>query len=85
MELGRALMHAGIKLGRGLAVIVEALLKVSMLKPAQEETMPQCTRPRVIFILFLLFWIELISLVLLVPLFVIVTIYDSRHNAGLCR
>ncbi|KAK9307869.1 hypothetical protein QLX08_001934 [Tetragonisca angustula] len=46
MELGRALMHAGIKLGRGLAVIVEALLKVSMLKPAQEETMPQCTRPR---------------------------------------
>ncbi|CAK9830368.1 Lysosomal-trafficking regulator [Anthophora retusa] len=46
MELGRALMDAGIKLGRGLAVIVEALLKVSMLKPAQEETIPQCTRPR---------------------------------------
>ncbi|XP_033358417.1 lysosomal-trafficking regulator isoform X2 [Bombus vosnesenskii] len=46
MELGRALMDAGIKLGRGLAVIVEILLKVSMLKPAQEETIPQCTRPR---------------------------------------
>ncbi|XP_050573868.1 lysosomal-trafficking regulator isoform X4 [Bombus affinis] len=46
MELGRALMDAGIKLGRGLAVIVEVLLKVSMLKPAQEETIPQCTRPR---------------------------------------
>ncbi|XP_048261477.1 lysosomal-trafficking regulator isoform X2 [Bombus terrestris] len=46
MELGRALMDAGIKLGRGLAVIVEVLLKVSMLKPAHEETIPQCTRPR---------------------------------------
>ncbi|XP_076629359.1 lysosomal-trafficking regulator mauve isoform X2 [Colletes latitarsis] len=46
MELGRALMDVGIKLGRGLAVIVEALLKVSMLKPAQEETIPQYTRPR---------------------------------------
>ncbi|KOC69033.1 Lysosomal-trafficking regulator [Habropoda laboriosa] len=46
MELGKALMDAGIKLGRGLAIIVEALLKVSMLKPAQEETIPQCTRPR---------------------------------------
>lgn len=55
MELGRALMDAGIKLGRGLAVIVEVLLKVSMLKPAQEETIPQCTRPRVTFILFHLF------------------------------
>lgn len=47
MELGRALMDVGIKLGRGLAVIVEVLLKVSMLKPAQEETVPQYTRPRV--------------------------------------
>ncbi|XP_076239225.1 lysosomal-trafficking regulator mauve [Calliopsis andreniformis] len=46
MELGRTLMDAGIKLGRGLAVIVETLLKVSMLKPAQEETVPQYTRPR---------------------------------------
>ncbi|XP_076389629.1 lysosomal-trafficking regulator mauve isoform X1 [Megachile rotundata] len=46
MELGRALMDAGIKLGRGLAIIIEALLKVSMLKPAQEETIPQYTRPR---------------------------------------
>lgn len=40
-------MDAGIKLGRGLAIIVEALLKVSMLKPAQEETIPQYTRLRV--------------------------------------
>ncbi|XP_076673285.1 lysosomal-trafficking regulator mauve isoform X3 [Andrena cerasifolii] len=46
MELGRALMDAGMKLGRGLAVIVEALLKVSMLKPAQEETVSQYTCPR---------------------------------------
>ncbi|XP_017760097.1 PREDICTED: lysosomal-trafficking regulator isoform X2 [Eufriesea mexicana] len=48
MELGRALMDAGIKLGRGLAVIVEALLKVSMLKPAQEETVPEYVRPRLL-------------------------------------
>ncbi|XP_026675054.1 lysosomal-trafficking regulator isoform X2 [Ceratina calcarata] len=46
MELGRALMDAGIRLGRGLAIIVEVLLKVSMIKPAQEETIPQYTRPR---------------------------------------
>ncbi|XP_076766095.1 lysosomal-trafficking regulator mauve isoform X3 [Xylocopa sonorina] len=46
MELGKALMDAGIKLGRGLAVIVEVLLKVSMLRPAQEETLPQYSRPR---------------------------------------
>ncbi|KZC14096.1 Lysosomal-trafficking regulator, partial [Dufourea novaeangliae] len=46
MELRRALMEIGVKLGRGLAVIVEALLKVSMLKPTQEETIPQYARPR---------------------------------------
>lgn len=46
MELGKALMNTGIKLGRGLTIIVEVLLKVSMLKPAQEETIPQYTRPR---------------------------------------
>lgn len=52
MELGKALMNTGIKLGRGLTTIVEVLLKVSMLKPAQEETIPQYTRPRVNFVLF---------------------------------
>lgn len=53
MELGKALMNTGIKLGRGLTIIVEVLLKVSMLKPAQEETIPQYTRPRVnFFVLF---------------------------------
>ncbi|XP_054002539.1 lysosomal-trafficking regulator isoform X2 [Hylaeus anthracinus] len=44
--IGRTLMDTGVKLARGLAVIVEVLLKVSMLKPAQEETIPQHTRPR---------------------------------------
>lgn len=42
-------MDAGMKLGRGLAVIVETLLKVSMLKPSQEETVSQYTCPRVCF------------------------------------
>ncbi|XP_011144679.1 lysosomal-trafficking regulator isoform X1 [Harpegnathos saltator] len=46
MELGKALMNTGIILGRGIAVIVDALLKVSMLKPAQENTIPQQPRPR---------------------------------------
>lgn len=58
MELGRALMEAGVKLGRGLAIIIEALLKVSMLKPAQEETIPQYTRPRVQFLSFLFSFIN---------------------------
>ncbi|XP_076297603.1 lysosomal-trafficking regulator mauve isoform X3 [Lasioglossum baleicum] len=48
MELGRALTEIGVQLRRGLAVIVEALLKVSLLKPAQEETIPQYTRPRLL-------------------------------------
>lgn len=48
-------MDAGAKLGRGLAIIVEALLKVSMLKPAQEETIPQCIRPRVSIVYMFLF------------------------------
>lgn len=56
MELGKALMNTGIKLGRGLTIIVEVLLKVSMLKPAQEETIPQYTRPRVNFVLFHFFF-----------------------------
>lgn len=43
-------MDVGVKLGRGLAVIVEALLKVSMLKPSQKETIIQHTRPRVSFV-----------------------------------
>lgn len=47
MELGRTLMNTGITLGRGLAVIVDAMLKVSMLKPAQENSVPQQPRPRV--------------------------------------
>ncbi|XP_014468102.1 PREDICTED: lysosomal-trafficking regulator isoform X2 [Dinoponera quadriceps] len=46
MELGKALMNTGIMLGRGIAVIVDALLKVSMLKPAQENSVPQQPRPR---------------------------------------
>nr|XP_031829347.1 lysosomal-trafficking regulator isoform X2 [Nomia melanderi] len=46
MELGKTLIEMGVQLRRGLAVIVEALLKVSLLKPAQEETVPQYTRPR---------------------------------------
>lgn len=47
MELGKALMNTGIMFGRGIAVIVDALLKVSMLKPAQENSIPQQPRPRV--------------------------------------
>ncbi|XP_043270510.1 lysosomal-trafficking regulator isoform X2 [Venturia canescens] len=45
-ELGKALINGGIKLGRGIAMLVEALLRVSMLRPSQEQTMPQPTRPR---------------------------------------
>lgn len=46
-ELSKSLINAGIKLGRGIATLVEALLRVSMLRPSQEQTMPQPTRPRV--------------------------------------
>ncbi|XP_011343929.2 lysosomal-trafficking regulator isoform X3 [Ooceraea biroi] len=46
MELGKTLMETGVTLGRGLAVIVDAMLKVSMLKPAQENCVPQQPRPR---------------------------------------
>ncbi|XP_020281501.1 lysosomal-trafficking regulator isoform X2 [Pseudomyrmex gracilis] len=46
MELRRVLMNAGITLGRGIAVIVDAMLKVSMLKPAQENSVPPQPRPR---------------------------------------
>ncbi|XP_011300955.1 lysosomal-trafficking regulator isoform X2 [Fopius arisanus] len=45
-ELGKALMSAGIKLGRGIAMLVEGLLRVSMLKPSHEQTMPPPMRPR---------------------------------------
>ncbi|XP_015121948.1 lysosomal-trafficking regulator [Diachasma alloeum] len=45
-ELGKSLMSAGIKLGRGIAMLVESLLRVSMLKSSREQTMPQPTRPR---------------------------------------
>lgn len=47
MELRETLMSTGMKLGRGIAVIVNAILKVSMLKPAQENSIPQQPRPRV--------------------------------------
>lgn len=47
MELRKTLMNTGMKLGRGIAVIVDAVLKVSMLKPAQENSIPQQPRPRV--------------------------------------
>lgn len=40
-------MNTGIMLGRGIAVIVDAVLKVSMLKPAQENSIQQQSRPRV--------------------------------------
>ncbi|XP_032666117.1 lysosomal-trafficking regulator isoform X3 [Odontomachus brunneus] len=46
MELGKALMNTGIMLGRGISVIIDALLKISMLKPAQENSIPQQPRPR---------------------------------------
>ncbi|CAL1677884.1 unnamed protein product [Lasius platythorax] len=46
MELRKTLMNTGMKLGRGIAVIVDAVLKVSMLKPAQENSIPQQPRPR---------------------------------------
>lgn len=36
-----------MKLGRGIAVIVDTILKVSMLKPTQENSIPQQPRPRV--------------------------------------
>lgn len=47
MELRKVLINAAITLGRGIAVIVDALLKVSMLKPARENSIPQQPRPRV--------------------------------------
>jgi len=40
-------MNTGITFGRGLAVIVDAVLKVSMLKPAEENCVSQQPRPRV--------------------------------------
>lgn len=40
-------MSTGIMLGRGIAVIVDAVLKVSMLKPAHENSIQQQPRPRV--------------------------------------
>ncbi|XP_036146533.1 lysosomal-trafficking regulator isoform X4 [Monomorium pharaonis] len=46
MELRKILMNTGITLGRGIAVIVDAVLKVSMLKPAQENSIQQQPRPR---------------------------------------
>ena len=46
-ELGKALINAGVRLGRGIAMLVDALLRVSMLRPSQEQTMPQPIRPRV--------------------------------------
>jgi len=58
MELGTALMNTGITLGRGVAVIVDAMLKVSMLKPAQENSIPQQPRPRVCFHNFSKFFIH---------------------------
>ncbi|XP_024939057.1 lysosomal-trafficking regulator isoform X2 [Cephus cinctus] len=45
-ELGKVLMDAGIRLGRGLAILVEALLRVSMVRPSSEQTVPQQSRPR---------------------------------------
>lgn len=52
MELRKTLMNTGMKLGRGIAMIVDAILKVSMLKPAQENSIPQQPRPRVRVIIF---------------------------------
>ncbi|XP_018058565.1 PREDICTED: lysosomal-trafficking regulator [Atta colombica] len=46
MELRKILMNTGIMLGRGIAVIVDAVLKISMLKPAQENSIQQQPRPR---------------------------------------
>ncbi|KAF7992714.1 hypothetical protein HCN44_005058 [Aphidius gifuensis] len=45
-ELSKTLMTKEIKLGKGISMIVEGLLRVSMLKPSQEETVPQPIRPR---------------------------------------
>ncbi|XP_023288682.1 lysosomal-trafficking regulator isoform X2 [Orussus abietinus] len=45
-ELGKTLITSGVKLSRGIAMLVEALLRVSMLRPSQEQTVPQQTRPR---------------------------------------
>lgn len=49
MELKKVLMETGVRLGHGIATIIEALLKVSMLKPAHEQTIPQQPRARVSF------------------------------------
>ncbi|XP_012252611.2 lysosomal-trafficking regulator [Athalia rosae] len=46
IELRKALIQSGIKLGHGIAMLVEAFLRVAMLRPSQEQTMPQQTRPR---------------------------------------
>lgn len=47
MELRKILTSTGMKLGRGIAVIVDTILKVSMLKPMQENSIPQQPRPKV--------------------------------------
>ncbi|XP_043669052.1 lysosomal-trafficking regulator isoform X1 [Vespula pensylvanica] len=46
MELKKVLIETGVRLGHGIATIIEALLKVSMLKPAHEQTIPQQPRAR---------------------------------------
>lgn len=46
-ELRNAFVDTGIRLRHGIAMLVEALLRVAMLRPSQEQTMPQQTRPRV--------------------------------------
>lgn len=47
MELRKVFMNTEIILNSGISVIIEALLKVSMLKPAEENSITQPSRPRV--------------------------------------
>ncbi|XP_033229888.1 lysosomal-trafficking regulator isoform X2 [Belonocnema kinseyi] len=44
--LRMALMDPKTKLGRGLAMLIESLLRVSVLRPSEEQTIPQPMRPR---------------------------------------
>lgn len=85
-------MNTEITLGRGIAVIVDAMLKVSMLKPAQENSIPQQPRPRVRFDNFSNF-IHIncdkseknIRYLLMLLCFVAVTNHDVGDSAGLRR
>lgn len=53
--LKKTLINAGIKFGRGIAVLVEIFLKIAMLKPCREQVPLQSGQLRVRLFLFTLY------------------------------